>query len=167
MQIVETQNAAVVLWHRGKMKIIANNKKAFHDYDVIERFEAGLVLSGTEVKSAKDGNINLKESFIKILTHEAWLINCHISEYNKGNINNHVPTRSRKLLMHRKELDKLESKLKEKGLTLVALKIYINKKNLLKVDVGLCKGKKDHDKRQALREKDLNREAQRELKNII
>ncbi len=145
-------------------KIITKNKKAYHDYHVLETFEAGIVLKGTEVKSVKQGRINLKDSYAKIKDGEAFLINAHISPYKHGNVYNHDPTRTRKLLLHRKEIDKLFGKIKEKGLTLVPLKVYI-KNGLVKVELGLCKGKKEYDKREDIKRRDLERELRYESKN--
>lgn len=146
------------------MKVLSTNKKAFFDYEIIEGLEAGVVLLGTEVKSAKEGKINLKDAFVKIMNGEAYLLNCHISPYSHGNITNHDPTRTRKLLLHKKELNKLIGKSKEKGLTLVPLKMYL-KGNKIKVEIALAKGKKIYDKRESIKKKDLSREIKRELKN--
>jgi SsrA-binding protein len=146
------------------MKVLSNNKKAFFDYEIIEGLEAGIVLLGTEVKSAKEGKINLKDAFVKIMNGEAYLLNCHISPYSHGNITNYDPTRTRKLLLHKKELNKLIGKSKEKGLTLVPLKMYL-KGNKIKVEIALAKGKKIYDKRESIKKKDLSREIKRELKN--
>jgi len=145
------------------MKVFAKNKKAFFDYEIMETFECGMQLRGTEVKSIKDGRISLKESFVKVLGNEIWLVNAHVPEYLQGNRFNHEPTRSRKLLMHRKEIDRLMGKIKEAGLTLVPLKVYL-KNRLVKIEIGLAKGKKSHDKRQAIKERDIKREHAREFK---
>lgn len=146
------------------MKILAQNKKALHDYDIIEKFEAGIELKGTEVKSCKSGKVNLRDSFVKAKDGEAFLLNAHISEYEKGNISNHEPTRTRKLLLHKKEINKLIGKSQEKGFTIVPLKIYL-KKNLVKVEIALAKGKQAYDKRNAIKEKDLKKEISRDFKN--
>ncbi|BAI81334.1 ssrA RNA (tmRNA)-binding protein [Deferribacter desulfuricans SSM1] len=146
------------------MKVLATNKKAYHDYEILEKYEAGIVLKGTEVKSAKNGRINLRDSFIRISNGEAFLLNCHISPYEQGNIMNHDPTRTRKLLLHKREIERLAGKVQEKGLTLVPLRVYL-KNNLVKVEVALAKGKKLHDKREAIKKKDLDREISRTLKN--
>jgi SsrA-binding protein len=146
------------------MKILSTNKKAYFDYEIIENYEAGIVLLGTEVKSAKEGKINLRDSFVRIIDVEAYLLNCHISPYSHGNITNHDPTRTRKLLLHKRELNKLIGKSKEKGLTLIPLKMY-EKGNKIKVEIALAKGKKKYDKRESIREKDLSREIRRELKD--
>jgi SsrA-binding protein len=146
------------------MKILAQNKKAFHDYEIIENFEAGIELNGTEVKSCKSGKVNLRDSFVKIKDGEAFLLNAHISEYEKGNISNHEPTRTRKLLLHKREINRLIGKAQEKGLTIIPLKIYL-KKNLVKVEIALAKGKQAHDKRNTIKEKDLKKEISRDFKN--
>ena len=139
---------------------IARNKKAFHNYDILEEYETGIVLAGTEVKSVRAGHINLKEAHIKIINGEAFLINCHIAPYEQGNINNHDPVRSRKLLLRRRELNSLAGKVKEQGLTLVPLKVYI-KNRRIKVGMGLAKGKKLYDKRRSLKDKDMQRDVER------
>ncbi|MGE4318650.1 MAG: SsrA-binding protein SmpB [Deferribacterales bacterium] len=145
------------------MSTFAKNKKAFFDYEILETFETGIVLQGTEVKSVKAGKISLKESFVKILANEVWLVNSHIAEYEQGNRNNHNPTRSRKLLMRRKDIDRLIGKIKEAGLTLVPISVY-QKGRLVKVEIALAKGKKAHDKRNTIKERDLKRELGRDLK---
>lgn len=142
---------------------IATNKKAYHDYEFIKEYETGIVLKGTEVKSVRAAKINLKESHIKIVNSEAWLINSHISTYEQGNIANHDPYRSRKLLLHKKELEYLTGKVKEQGLTIVPVKVYI-KNRRVKVLIALARGKKDYDKRRALKDKDMQREAERSFR---
>jgi SsrA-binding protein len=146
------------------MATLASNKKAYFDYEIMEKFEAGIVLQGTEVKSARGGNVNLKDSFVKIIGNEMHLVNCHISEYKQGNITNHVPTRSRKLLLHKKEISRLMAKMNEQSLTVVPLSVYINSRNLIKAEIALVRGKKLHDKRQSIKERDLQREMGREFK---
>ena len=142
---------------------LASNRKVFHDYELLEEFEAGIVLVGTEVKSVRAGHINLKESHIKIVNNEAYILNCHISPYEKGNNNNHAPLRSRKLLLSRRELNYLSGKVKEQGLTIVPTKVYI-KNRRIKVGIGLAKGKKLYDKRQALKDKDMQRDVERSFR---
>lgn len=146
------------------MKILAQNKKALHDYEIIEKIEAGIVLQGTEVKSCKSGKVNLRDAFVKVKDGEAFLLNAHISHYEQGNISNHEPTRARKLLLHKREINKLIGKSQEKGLTIVPLKFYLNK-NLIKVEIALARGKKSHDKRNDIKEKDLKKEISRDFKN--
>jgi SsrA-binding protein len=145
------------------VKMITKNKKAFHDYEIMERLEAGLALVGTEVKSIREGKINLKESYAKIVNGEVWLVQCHISPYSHGNINNHDPLRKRKLLLHRREIKKLIGKVKERGMTLVPLAVYL-KNGKVKLEVGLGKGKKTVDKRAAQQEKTQKREIDKMLK---
>lgn len=147
------------------MKIIAQNKKAYHDYFILETFEAGIELKGTEIKSVRKGGVNLKDSFIRIKDHEAFVENMHIAPYEQGNIFNHEPRRIRKLLLHKREISKLEKKVKEDGLTIVPTKIYFNNSSKAKVEVALVKGKKLYDKRQSLKEQDMKRDIDKALKN--
>ena len=142
---------------------LSTNKKAYHEYEILSETEAGIELVGTEVKSVKSGRVNLKDSYVKIINSEMYLLNCHISPYEQGNIFNHDPLRKRKLLMHRKEIDQLLGKVQEKGLALTATKMYI-KERRVKVAVALARGKKLYDKRQSLKEKDLKREMERDFK---
>lgn len=144
-------------------KLIANNKKAYHDYFILESYEAGIVLAGTEVKSLRMGKCSIKESFIRIEDGEMFIYGMHISPYEKGNIFNKDPLRVRKLLLHKKEIDKIFGKMKEKGITVVPLKVYFSG-SLVKVEIGLAKGKKLYDKRDDIAKKDQKREAQREFK---
>ena len=145
------------------MKILTKNKKAFHEYEILETFEAGIALQGTEVKSVKNGQINLRDAYVKIMNGEAVLINCHISHYEQGNRANHDETRTRKLLLHKKEILKLASKVNEQGLSIIPLKVYL-KGNYVKLELGLARGKKAYDKRETLRRKEQERETQRALK---
>ena len=144
-------------------KLIAKNSKAFHDYFVEDRYEAGIELAGTEVKSIRMGNVNLKDSFCTIKDGQMTLNGMHVSPYEKGNIFNKDPLRVKKLLMHRYEINKLMGKIKEKGLTLVPLKVYF-KGSLVKVEIGLARGKKLYDKREDIAKKDQRREAEKEFK---
>ena len=144
-------------------KLIANNKKAYHDYFILEKYEAGIVLHGTEVKSLRMGQCSIKEAFIRIENGEMFIYGMHVSPYEKGNIFNKDPLRVRKLLLHRYEINKIEGKLQEKGLTLVPLKVYF-KGSLVKVEIGVARGKKLYDKRQDIAKKDQRREAEREFK---
>ena len=145
------------------IKLIANNKKAYHDYFILEKYEAGLVLHGTEVKSLRMGKCSIKEAFIRVEDGEMYIYGMHISPYEKGNIFNKDPLRIRKLLLHRSEINKMEAKLKEKGLTLVPIKVYF-KDSLVKVEIGMARGKKLYDKRQDIAKKDQRREAERDFK---
>ncbi len=145
------------------IKLIANNKKAYHDYFIEDTFETGIALAGTEVKSLRMGKCSIKESFVRIENGEVMIYGMHISPYEKGNIFNKDPLRVRKLLMHRYEINKLMGKIKEKGLTLVPLKVYF-KGSLVKVEIGLARGKKLYDKRQDIAKKDMRREAEKDFK---
>jgi len=143
---------------QGEFKILSDNRSAGHNYHLLDRFEAGIVLTGTEVKSAKTGKIQLKESYAEVTGNEAWLLNAHISEYSHGNIMNHAPVRKRKLLLHRAEIEKLQTETREKGLTIVPTKLYL-KGGKIKVEIAVAKGKKIHDKREAIKAKEMQAEA--------
>ncbi|HEU0141455.1 MAG TPA: SsrA-binding protein SmpB [Bryobacteraceae bacterium] len=143
-------------------KILSDNRQAGHNYHLMDRFEAGLVLTGTEVKSARTGKIQLKDSYAEVVSNEAWLVNAHISHYTHGNRENHEPVRRRKLLLHRREIDKLAGKTREKGLSLIPTKIYL-KEGRIKVELALAKGKKLHDKREAERTREQQAEARAAL----
>lgn len=145
------------------VKLIANNKKAYHDFFVDDTYETGISLAGTEVKSLRMGKCSIKEAFVRIENGEVIIYGMHISPYEKGNIFNKDPLRPRKLLMHRYEINKLMGKIKEKGMTLVPLKIYF-KGSMVKVEIGLARGKKLYDKRQDIAKKDQRREAEKEFK---
>lgn len=147
----------------GGRKIIAQNKKAYHDYFVDEKYEAGIALFGTEVKSIRAGNVNLKDSYCTIRGGELWALGIHISPYEKGNIFNREPLREKKLLMHKKEILKLFNLVGQKGYTLVPLSLYFSGSHV-KVEVGLCRGKKLYDKRDALAEKQAGREIDRRIR---
>ncbi len=140
------------------------NRKAYHDYFVEEIYEAGIVLTGTEIKSIRSGNCNIKDCYGIVKNGEVFLLNMYVGQYKEGNIFNHNETRSRKLLLHKKEIKKLEEGIKLKGLTLVPVKLYFVK-NRLKVSLGVCRGKKDYDKRESIKQKDINRELKKSLKN--
>jgi len=141
-----------------KIKILSDNRTAGHLYHLTDRLEAGLVLSGTEVKSARDAKIQLKEAYAEVHGNEAWLVNAHIGQYSHGNIMNHEPLRRRKLLLHRAEILKLQQATREKGLTLVPTKLYL-KNGLIKIEIAIGKGKKLHDKRESERAKEMQAEA--------
>lgn len=146
------------------MRVIAKNKKAFFNYELIETLEAGISLLGSEVKSIREGMVSLKESYAEIKEGEVFLINCHVSPYDPANIFNHDPLRGKKLLLHRKEIKRLIGKIKEKGLTLVPVKILLNDKGRVKVEIALAKGKRVYQKREAIRQRDQDREMRAELK---
>ncbi|MBM3191546.1 MAG: SsrA-binding protein SmpB [Chlamydiae bacterium] len=145
-------------------KDLASNRKAFHDYEILEIYEAGIALWGTEIKSLREGGASLQEAYIKILKNEAFLLNAHIPPYHFGNIYNHAEKRERKLLLHGYEIRKLKKAIQEKGLTLIPLSLYLNSKGVCKVKVGVAKGKKLHDKRASIQAKEEKRSIQRELK---
>ncbi|RJQ54570.1 MAG: SsrA-binding protein SmpB [Actinobacteria bacterium] len=144
-------------------KVVATNRKAYHDYSIEETYEAGISLQGTEVKSLRAGKANLRDSFARVRDDELYLYNVHISPYSHGNIANHEPTRTRKLLLHKDEIKRLTGKVQEKGLTLVPLRIYF-KGNVAKVELGLARGKAKYDKRAAIAERDREREVERALR---
>lgn len=145
------------------IKLIANNKKAYHDYFIEDKYEAGIALHGTEVKSLRMGKCSIKESFIRVENGELFIYGMHISPYEKGNIFNRDPLRVRKLLLHKYQINKIGGKLTQKGYTLVPLQVYL-KGHLVKVEIGLAKGKKLYDKRQDMANKDMKREIERNLK---
>ena len=140
------------------IRILSDNRRAGHNFHLLDRYEAGLALTGTEVKAAREGKVQLNDAFAEVLANEAWLVNAHISQYSHGNRENHEPTRRRKLLLHRAEIDKLLAKTREKGLTLVPVKMYL-KNGRVKVELAVARGKKLHDKREAEREREMEAEA--------
>jgi SsrA-binding protein len=141
-----------------EFKILADNRKAGHDYFLMDRFEAGVVLSGTEVKAARDGMVQLKDSYAAVVANEAWLVNAHIGQYSHGNISNHIPVHNRKLLLHRREIDKLLGITREKGLALIPTKLYL-KAGKIKLEFAVARGKKLHDKRETERRREDESEA--------
>ena len=145
------------------VKLIANNKKAYHDYFIEDKYETGIVLAGTEVKSLRMGKCSIKESFIRIINEEVFIMGMHISPYEKGNIFNKDPLRVKKLLLHKSEIRKIAGKITEKGYTLVPLQVYFSK-GKVKVEIGVAKGKKLYDKRADIAKKDMQREAERDYK---
>lgn len=149
---------------KKESNVLAQNRKARHDYTILSTVEAGIVLKGTEIKSIRAGRINLKDGFATIRQGEAYLHNVHISPYEQGNLFNHDPLRARKLLMHKRQIDQLLGESKNKGITLIPLKIYL-KNGFAKVLIGVAKGKKQYDKREDLKRKAVNREVERALKN--
>lgn len=145
-------------------KVVATNRKAFHDYFIEERYEAGMMLQGTEVKSLREGRVNLQDSYASVRGSEVFLHQCHISPYSHGNIMNHDPTRVRKLLLHKTEIHKLLGRTQQKGLTLVPLRIYFTKRGYAKIELGLAKGKKLYDRRETIKSREAGREVQRAIK---
>ena len=142
-------------------KVVAQNRKARHDYFILDAFECGIVLTGTEIKSVRAANVNLKDSYASMENNELWLIGMHISPYEKGSYYNHEPERNRKLLLNRRELVRLKGKTKEKGLTLVPLSVYLNDGRRAKVELALAKGKTSYDKRDAIAQRDAKRDMDR------
>ncbi len=147
-----------------RMKIVTQNRKAYHDYSIEETIEAGIVLLGTEVKSLREGKANLKDSYVLIKDGEVLLLNCHISPYSHGNIMNHDPVRTRKLLLHKKEIARIQGKALQKGYSLIPLKIYF-KDSRAKVEIGLARGKKMYEKRESIKKREADREIERAMKN--
>lgn len=148
---------------KEEMSVIARNKKANHEYFILETYEAGIVLFGTEIKSIRNTKVSIQDAYCEIRNLEMFVINMHISPYEKGNIFNHKETRDRKLLLHKKEIIKLFSKVKLEGLTIIPLEVYIDK-GLAKLKLGLCKGKKLYDKRDDIKEKDIKKDIQKKYK---
>lgn len=147
-------------------RVLCSNKKAYHDYHIEESLEAGIELKGTEIKSLREGKANLKDSYAIIKDGEPFLIGCHISPYSHGNIYNHEPLRTKKLLLHKEEIRKLTGKVTQRGFTLIPLKIYLSK-GRAKVEIAMARGKKLFDKREAIKEKDLRRESEKALKEMV
>ena len=148
------------------IKVLVSNRKAFHEYTVEDKYESGIVMTGTEVKSLRAGKANINDGWVDVMNSEAFLLEAHISHYEQGNRYNHIEKRPRKLLLHRAEINKITRKIEEKGYTIVPLKIYF-KDNLIKVEIALAKGKKLHDKRDAAKKKDSDREMKRALRNRL
>lgn len=146
------------------IKTIATNRKAYHDYQILDSYEAGIVLTGTEIKSLRAGRVNLRDSYATVRDGEVWLVNAHIAPYSHGQRQNHEPRRERKLLLHRQEINRLIGKVQEKGWTMVPLRIYL-KDGRAKVELALVRGKKQYDKRKAVAERDYDREMQRAVKD--
>ncbi|MBM3305655.1 MAG: SsrA-binding protein SmpB [Candidatus Aminicenantes bacterium] len=149
------------------MKTVAVNKTVSHDYLILETFEAGLALVGSEVKSVRDGRISLKESFAEVRDGEVFLVKCHISPYEAANIFNHDPLRERKLLLHRREIRRLTGKTQERGLTLVPTKVLINDRGKIKLELALVRGKRQYEKREAIKKRDTDREIRAEIKKRL
>ncbi|MBE44915.1 MAG: SsrA-binding protein [Thaumarchaeota archaeon] len=146
-------------------RIVATNRKAYHEYHILDKYETGIELLGSEVKSLREGNANLKEAYIVIRKEQAWVLGIHISPYSHTGFEGHEPVRERRLLLHKREIEKIKISLEQKGLTAVPLKMYFNPNGWAKLEIGIAKGKKIYDKRKAIRERDIQREAERELRN--
>ena len=152
---------------KRERKTIAKNRRAFHEYEILERFEAGIELSGTEVKSLRENNCQLTDCFVLIRGGEAWLHNVHIAPYRNGNIANVDPDRKRNLLLHKKEIRLIEQKVRERGMAVVPTQMYFKENSLVKVEIAVARGKKIHDKRQSIAERDQQRDIQRALKERV
>jgi SsrA-binding protein len=148
---------------KGKGKTVATNRKARHDYFIDETYEAGIVLTGTEIKSVRAGRVNLRDSYVQVKNGELWLIDTHIAPYEQAGRGGHEPKRPRKLLMHRREINRLQGKIQEKGYTIVPLRLYLKNNKWAKVEIALARGKKLYDKRQSIRKHDAQREVERAL----
>ena len=146
-----------------EQQVVVTNRKAFHNYHILDKYEAGMELLGSEVKSLREGNANLREAYVIIRKGQAWLSGVHIKPYSHTGFDGHDPVRNRKLLLHNREISKLKAKLDQKGLTAIPLRIYFNNKGLAKLELALAKGKKTYDKKITLKERDIKRESQREL----
>ncbi len=154
--------------HKDNFRVVARNKKAFYDYEILEKFEAGIALQGSEVKALRAGRVNLKDSYVRIIKNEAYLLNAHISYFETTHTHFRPDERrARKLLLHKKEIDKLIGKTAQDGLSIVPLSIYFNHKNLAKVQIALAKGKKLHDKRETLKRKQADRDAKMAMKKYL
>jgi len=148
------------------MKTIAQNKKAFHDYEILDKFEAGMALVGSEVKAIRAGRISLKDSFVEIRDGEAFLLRCHISSYVQASIFNHEPERKRKLLLNRREIHRLDQKVKTRGFSIIPLQVYMTDKSLFKIEIALVRGKREYEKKQKLKERDIKREMDRDVQHF-
>ncbi|MCP4220221.1 MAG: SsrA-binding protein SmpB [bacterium] len=150
---------------KEEFKNITVNRKAFRNYEILDKYEAGIMLVGSEVKSIREGKVNLKDSYVEIRLQEAFLINTHISMYSNASYNNHEPERVRKLLLHRQELLKIDKKIRTRGIALIPLRMYFSAKGKIKVEIALAKGKREYDKKQVIKDRDIKRDTERELKN--
>ncbi len=150
-----------------EIKNVATNRKAYHEYHILEKMEAGLQLTGSEVKSLREGKANLKEAYVAIRKNEAWLLAAHISPYSHTGYQGHEPLRERRLLLNKKEIFKLKKSLDQKGFTIIPLQLYFNKKGIAKVEIGIAKGKKTYDKKAAIKERDIKRDTAREMRNRL
>ena len=147
------------------MKVITVNKKARYNYEILDKYEAGIVLLGSEIKAIREGKVNLKDAYVDIRSGEAFLLNSYIGLYSNASYNNHEPERERKLLLHKQELMKLERRVKTRGVTIVPLRMYFNAKGYVKVEIGTAKVKREYDKKQKIKDREIKREVERELKH--
>jgi SsrA-binding protein len=148
------------------MKTIALNRKAFHDYEILDKFEAGIALAGTEVKSIRAGQVTLKDSFVEIHDQEAFLLRCHITPYLNASFFNHEPERKRKLLLNKREIHHLDQKVKERGFSIIPLQLYFTPKGVVKIEIALVRGKRSYEKKQKLKERDIKREMDRDVQHF-
>jgi SsrA-binding protein len=148
------------------MKTIAQNKKAFHDYEILDKFEAGIALVGSEVKSIRAGRVSLKDSFVEVQNGEAFLMRCHVSPYEQAGAFNHEPERRRKLLLHAREIHRLDQKVKERGFSIVPLQLFFSDRGLIKVEIALARGRREYEKKQKLKERDIRREMDRDVQRF-
>lgn len=148
-----------------KGRVVTVNRRARKDYTILREYEAGLVLTGSEVKSIRQGNVNLKDSYVGIREQEAFLFNAHIAEYKNSSYHNHEPNRLRKLLLHRREIRKIDKQVKGKGTTIIPLKMYFNPRGKIKIEIAIAKGRREYEKKQAIKERDIKRDMQRQLKD--
>lgn len=148
------------------MKNIAQNKKAFHDYEILDRFEAGIALVGSEVKSLRAGRVSLKDSYVEVQSGELFLVRCHISPYEQAGPFGHEPERRRKLLLHAREIHRLDQKVRERGFSIMPLQLYFNDKGRIKVEIALARGKREYEKKQKLKERDIRREMDRDVQRF-
>jgi SsrA-binding protein len=147
------------------MKVITVNKKARYNYEILDKYEAGIVLLGSEIKAIREGRVNLKDAYVDIRHGEAFLLNSHIGLYSNASYNNHEPERERKLLLHKQELMKLERRVKARGVTIVPMRMFFNVKGYVKVEIGTAKGKREYEKKQKIKDREIKREVERELKH--
>ena len=150
---------------KREIKVVGNNKKAYFQYEIVDKYKAGIVLTGTEVKSVRSGRLSLSDSYCLFLSGELWLRSMHIAEYQEGGLNNHVPRHDRKLLLTKRELRKLEAKTKERGFTIIPVLVFLNEKNLVKVEIALVRGKKLFSKKNSIKEKDIKRDMDRSVRD--
>ncbi len=148
------------------MKTVAQNKKAFHDYEILDRFEAGLSLIGSEVKSIRAGRVSLKDAYVEIQAGQAYLVRCHVSPYEQAGPFGHEPERRRKLLLHEREIRRLDQKVRERGFSIVPLQLYFNDKGRIKAEIALARGKREYEKKQKIKERDIRREVDRDLQRF-
>ena len=150
---------------KREIKVVGNNKKAYFQYEIVDKYKAGIVLTGTEVKSVRSGRLSLSDSYCLFLSGELWLRSMHIAEYQEGGLNNHVPRHDRKLLLTKRELRKLEAKTKERGFTIIPVLVFLNEKNLVKVEIALVRGKKLFSKKNSIKKKDIKRDMDRSVRD--